>query len=273
MQDPQVLLLNALAGENDMIAALTDDYGNKAVLFDGMEQGGYHFIDKTPSATNLTNYTFKQIHQTAVLPSYELLHDEKLATQDLDYDVAKANEYLDKAFPEKDGDGFRLSPDGNRIQFALSSRADKALVACISQMLVGYWRDVGVDTRFDVVDRSLARFHKNANQHFAIIEYFPGGARDAFLLPTPWGPMLHNAVYGILWFHCYRAEGGEEPPENLMRQIELWNTINATADQEARAEKMCEILANAAEGFYDIRIAVPPVELWHRKRQDAQRSR
>lgn len=32
--------------------------------------------------------------------------------------------------------------------------------------------------------------------------------------------------------------------------------INATADQEAPVEMMREILANAAEGFYDIRIAV-----------------
>lgn len=194
VQDPQVLLLNALAGENDMIAALTDDYGNKAVLFAGMEQGGYRFIDKTPSASNHTNYTFKQIHQTAVLPSYELLHDEKLATQYLNYDVAQANEYLDKAFPEKNNDGFRLGPNGNRIQFALLTRADKTFMAVIGQMLVGYWRDLGVDTRFDVVDRSLVRFRKNANQHYDIIEYFPGGARGAFLRPTPWGPMHHNAV-------------------------------------------------------------------------------
>lgn len=296
VQDPQVLLLKALAGEIDMIATLINDPENKAVLFDGQEAGGYRFIDMTPSDANLANYAVNQMHQdpvlrevlrnrdfraglshainrqeiidlvfigqamplqTAVLPSYELLYNDKLATQYLDYDVDKANEYLDMAFPERDEEGFRLGPDGNRIQFALLTRADKAFMADISQMVADYWKQVGVDVRVDVVDRNLVRSRKNANQHDLIIEDFPGGARDAFLRPTPWVPMHHNAAYGIPWYDWHRGEGGEEPPENIKRQLELWDAVNATADQEKRVELMREILANGAEDFYNIGIAVP----------------
>ena len=41
----------------------------------------------------------------------------RLAKQYTEYDVGKANEYLDKAYPKKDSEGFRLGPDGKRITF------------------------------------------------------------------------------------------------------------------------------------------------------------
>ena len=38
--------------------------------------------------------------------------NDKLAEQYTEYDVKKANEYLDKALPKKDANGMRLMPDG-----------------------------------------------------------------------------------------------------------------------------------------------------------------
>ena len=296
-QDPQVLLLKALAGEIDMLGALITDPENKAVLFDGRERGNYRFFDLTPSDSNLLNFAFNQVHkdpalgellrdrafraalshgvnrqeiidlifigqaqpmQTAVLPSFPQLYNETLATQHLDYDPDLANRMLDEAgYAERDAEGFRLRADGERVGFSILTRADKAFMADAGQMMANGWRELGVDVRIDVVDRNLVRSRKNANDHDVIVEDFPGGARDALLRPTPWVPMHHNAAYGIPWFDWQRGEGGQEPPANIQRQLELWRTVNATADTEKRMAAMREILANAAEDFYNIGVAVP----------------
>ncbi len=297
VQDPQVLLLKALAGEIDMIGTLINEPENKAVLFDSQERGDYRFFDMTPSDSNLLNFAFNQMHkdpamrellrdkqfraalshgidrqeiidlifigqatpmQTAVLPSYPQLYNERLATQFLDYDPDLANQMLDEAgYTERDAEGFRLREDGERLGFAILTRADKAFMADAGQMMVEDWKELGVDVRLDVVDRNLVRSRKNANDHDVIVEDFPGGARDALLRPTPWVPMHHNAAYGIPWYDWHRGEGGEEPPANIMRQFELWEQVNATADTEKRLEAMRQILENAADEFHNIGVAVP----------------
>ncbi|WP_422367413.1 ABC transporter substrate-binding protein [Pelagibius sp.] len=301
VQDPEVLLLKALAGEIDMIATMINTVANKAVLFDGREKGDFDFFELIPSDSNLATYSFNQVHkdpvlrevlankdfraglshainrqeiidlvfigqgtpmQTGVLPSYEPLYNEQLAKQFLDYDVDKANALLDKAgFAQRDDDGWRLGPDGQPIEFAILTRADKKFMADSSLMVVEHWKKVGINARVDIVERSLVRSRKNANEHDVIIEDFPGGARDAFLRPTPWVPMHHNAAYGIPWYDWHRGrEGGTEPPAHVKRQLELWDQVNALAEPAEREAAMREILQIAADSFYTIGIVVPKAD-------------
>ncbi|WP_420346321.1 ABC transporter substrate-binding protein [Pelagibius sp.] len=298
VQDPEVLLLKALAGEIDMIGTMLNTVSNKAVLFDGREKADFDFFELVPSDSNLATYSFNQMHkdpvlrevlankdfraglshainrqeiidlvfigqgtpmQTAVLPSYKPLYNEQLAKQFTEYDVDKANALLDKAgFAERDSDGWRLGPDGKPIEFAILTRADKKFMADSSLMVVEHWKQVGINARVDIVERSLVRSRKNANDHDVIIEDFPGGARDAFLRPTPWVPMHHNAAYGIPWYDWQRGrEGGAEPPAHVRRQLELWEEVNSLADPQKREEAMREILQIAADSFYTIGIVVP----------------
>jgi peptide/nickel transport system substrate-binding protein len=49
-------------------------------------------------------------------------HSEQLSKQYTEYDVALANDYLDLAgYSERDGQGYRLGPDGNSITFTLET--------------------------------------------------------------------------------------------------------------------------------------------------------
>lgn len=298
VQDPEVLLLKAIAGEIDMTASHINTVENRAVLFDNMERGNYDFFEVTPSDANLATYSFNQAHrdpvlreilqnrdfraalshaidrqeiidlvfigqgtpaQTAVLPGFPELYNEQLATQYLEYDVDRANEMLDAAgFADRDADGHRLGPDGNPIRLSVLTRSDKQFMVDTTEMVVGYWQDVGIDARMDVVERSLVRQRKNANEHDVIIEDFPGGNFDAYLRPTPWVPIHHNAAYGIPWFYWWQGnEGAEEPPAHVVRQLELWDRMNATVDQDQRAELMREMLQIAADSFYTIGVVVP----------------
>lgn len=297
LQDFQVLLLKALAGELDMHGEHINTPENKSVLFDGQEAGDYRFYELKPADANLANYAFNQAHkdpvlrevlgnknfraglshainrqeiidlvfigqampfQTAILPEYEPLYNEQLATQYLEYDVDKANALLDEAgYAERDAAGLRLGPDGNPIRFALLTRSDKTYMADIGQMVVGYWREVGVDARVDVVERSLVRSRKDANDHDVIVEDFSAGKRDAMLSPTQYIPVNHNSAYGIPWFDWWRGQGGEEPPEHVRAQLETWAKISTLSDEEERFALMREILQVSADSFYNIGIAAP----------------
>ena len=298
VQDMEVLLLKAIAGEIDMTASHINTVENKAVLFDNRERGNYDFFELSPSDSNLVTYSINQTHkdpvlrevlqnkdfraalshainrqeiidlvfigqgkamQTAVLPDFPELYNEQLATQFLEHDPDKANALLDKAgFTERNGDGMRLGPNGEPIRIAILTRADKKFMADASQMVVEGWRDVGIDARVDVVERSLVRQRKNANDHDIIIEDFPGGKGDAYLRPTPWVPIHHNAAYGIPWHYWWLGkDGAEEPPAHVKRQLALWDEMNATVDEARRTELMREILQIAADSFYTLGVMVP----------------
>ena len=298
VQDPEVLLLKAVAGEIDMLTGLITSVENKAVLFDGREKGNFDFFELTPSDSNLATYSFNQMHkdpvlrdvlrnkdfraglshainrkeiidlvfigqgtplQTAVLPSYKELYNEQLATQFLAHDVKKANALLDKAgFAKRDTDGWRLDPNGKPIEFAILTRADKKFMADSSLMVVEHWKKVGIKARVDVVERSLVRSRKNANDHDVIIEDFPGGARDAYLKPTPWVPIHHNAAYGMPWYYWWKGKkGAEEPPAHIKRQLALWDEMKSSADPAKQKANMREILQIAADSFYTIGVVVP----------------
>jgi peptide/nickel transport system substrate-binding protein len=296
-QDPELLVLKTLAGEINMYADLINTPENKAVLYDGRKKGHYDFFDMIPSDANLATFSFNQTHknpvlrqvlgnkdfraglshainrkeiidlvfvgqgtpmQTAILPSYPLLYNKQLATQFLEYDVAKANALLDKAgFAKKSSDGWRLGPDGKPIEFAILARSDKKFMVDISLMLVEYWKKVNVKARVDVAERSLVRTRRDANEHDVIVEDMPGGARDAFMNPVAWVPMHHNAAYGVPWKQWYLGQGGQEPPAHVKRQLKLWDDVLSTADEAKRVASMKEILQIAADSFYTIGILVP----------------
>ncbi len=146
VSDEQVLVLKILNGEIDMMDQFIATAANKPVFYDNQAKGGYHFFETTPTLTNtafiqlnlnhsdpvkkkiFNNKDFriglsyainrKEIIEQAVgglgqpprrapRPDSPFCH-ERLAKQYTEYDVEKANEYLDKVLPKKDAQGMRL---------------------------------------------------------------------------------------------------------------------------------------------------------------------
>ena len=148
-----MLVLKVLNGEIDMMDQFIATAANKPVFYDNQAKGGYHFFETTAPPANRGDYPLnlnhsdavkrdvfhnkdfriglshainrKEIielvfggegepHQAAPRPDSPFWH-EKLAKQYTEFDVTKANEYLDKALPKKDAQGFRLLPDGKPL--------------------------------------------------------------------------------------------------------------------------------------------------------------
>jgi peptide/nickel transport system substrate-binding protein len=297
VQDDQVLLLKAIAGELDMHAAHINDVENRAVLTDNQARGNFRFFDLLPSEAADTAIMLNMTHrdptlrkifgerdfrvalsigfdrkvildqvfvsegfitQPAIRPDFPLLYDERLAKQHTEFDQAAANKLLDGLGFQRGANGIRQGPDGKPIRFSILVRNDKKFMIDTIELVVHYWKQLGLDVSMDVAERSLVRQRMFGNQHDVSIEDLPGGKQDVFLRPQQLLPMHHNATYGISWVWWYLGrDGAEEPPPSVRRQFDLWARINATNDQDKRVADMREIIKIAAENFFLMGVSAP----------------
>jgi peptide/nickel transport system substrate-binding protein len=297
IQDDQVHLLKILGGEIDFELGGIASVENKAVFADNATRGNYRFIDLKPAVSNITAYSFnlnsrnpvlrqifnnktfriamshaidrqainEQIYvgqldvmQPAIRPDYPVLYNERLAKQYTTYDVALANRLLDEAgFAKKDSRGIRLGPDGKPISFGLMTRSDKKFMVDTSELLSLYFKEVGIDARLDVLERSLTRQRSDSNEFDVIVEDIEGGRWDVFLRPYQLVPTGRNSGYGLQWLAWWMKRGGEEPPPQVKRQYALFDQINATTDEAKRIELMRELIEIAADVFPMVGIGAP----------------
>ncbi|WP_211659212.1 ABC transporter substrate-binding protein [Phytoactinopolyspora halophila] len=302
IQDEEVILLRVVSGDIDFQLRPVNSLENRPVLAEDRESGGYRFFDAVPANMNTMALCLNLSHendevrevfrnkdfriglshaidreeiitavyqrqgepwQCAPRPESEL-YNEELAKQYTEYDVDLANEYLDGVLPDKDGDGYRLLPSGDRLQilieFATGIWPDYPDTL---NLIEGYWKKVGVDTSINGIDRSLFLERTEAGDHDAAVWQGSGGLNDIYLAPRFYVPTIAgNAAYAVTWTRWYQSggESGEEPPDAMRRQFELYDQIKATTDPEEQASAMAEILRIAREEFWVMGINLQPDE-------------
>jgi len=305
VQDNQVMILKALGGEIDMQDRNVSDLQSKPVLADGREAGGYHFFDVVQPTENSDIITFNQTHKNPALRevfqnkdfrvglSYAInrqelidllyvgqgepwqpaphrespFYNEQLAKQFTEYDLDKANEHLDLAYPDKDADGFRMGPDGKRITFVIETTNDKAPHrGDLGTYLVEAWTKVGVECVLKVEDRALQYTHMNANEHDVVIGNGVSGIGPGIILdPRYYLPVTSEARYGAAWVKWFDPGNkglgteAEEPPEIVKQQMDLYRQLQGTADQQQQFDLMTQIITIAVDQFYAIGISTPPL--------------
>jgi peptide/nickel transport system substrate-binding protein len=265
-----------------------------------MEAGGYHFFETPSSFMNTMIISLNLTHQDPVKReifqnqdfriglSYAInreqiidlvlygqgipyqsaprpdtaLYNEQLATQYLDYDVDLANDYLDRAgYSERDDDGYRLGPDGQRISFTMdvitTYRYDWNLMV---ELVAQDWQRVGVEMQPNIIERAQLYERKAANQQDAVVWIGDGGLGST-LEPRYYFPYSVESNYAEAWQYWYNNpehELAEEPPMSVQDQMALYDQLKSTADVEEQNALMAEILQEAADAFYVIGISLPP---------------
>jgi peptide/nickel transport system substrate-binding protein len=296
--DVEALVLQALNGEIDMQDRHIATNDNKAVFFDNMDAGGYHFFETIPSSMNQMMISLNLTHPDPVkreifqnkdfriglsyaINRQELIdlvfvgqgepwqgapsptspfYNEQLAKQYTEYDVDKANEYLDKAgYAARDSDGYRLGPDGNRISFVVEVTEVNTAQVDMMEVIVGYWQAVGIDAQFRSEDRSLMYANKDANLHDAAVWGGDGGL-DVILEPRYYFPFSNESLYAEAWQYWYTSPDydlAEEPVAAAKRQMELYDQLKSTGDLAQQTALMEEILQIAADEFWVMGVALP----------------
>jgi peptide/nickel transport system substrate-binding protein len=296
LADAQVLVLKALNGEIDFMDRHLNAPANKPLFIDNQDKGGYVLFDAKPTTANNMVIQFNLTHpdpvkrevfqnkdfriglshainrqeiidlvyigqsepyQAAPRPE-SAFYNERLARQYTEYDVAKANEHLDKVLSNKDGEGFRLGPDGKRFSFVMEiDGARTTFVDELNQIVPNHWKAVGIEASVKPMDRSLWETRVRDGSDFdATAHRFGGGSGQAVILdPRYWFPESNNAMYAkrwVAWYLSSESDLAEEPPAEVKKQMELYNQLKGTADEARQAEIMKEILEIAADQFYTI---------------------
>jgi len=300
VQNNEVLLLQAMNGELDMHVRHINLDSNKAVLAENRESGGYRFFDTVQAIMNHAVVSLNLTHQDPVMreifqnkdfriglshainrqeiidavfvsqgepwqaaPRRETpFFSETLAKQYTEYDVDLANEHLDRVLPDKDSDGWRLRPDGERLTVIVEVPSGGASAPVDTMnLVVTYWQQVGVNAQLEPEDRSIFDTRRNANQHDCVVWQGAGGL-DVILNPPYYLPFSTRSDYAIPWALWYTKAASpdaepEEPPEAARRQMELYDELNATSDMAEQEALMKEILVIAEEQFYCMGLVLP----------------
>ncbi|HEY6740565.1 MAG TPA: ABC transporter substrate-binding protein [Actinopolymorphaceae bacterium] len=294
INEVQVMVTKASAGEFDMHCRHFNTLVNKPVLAKWRERGDYRFFDLQSGSMNHTLIQLNLTHkdptlramfnnkkfrigmshainrqeiidaafqkqgkpwQAAPRPESEL-YDEEMATQYIEYDVDLANKYLDEAgYAKKDGQGRRLRPDGEPIVFTLAFSSElRPEWADTADLLSKYWKAVGLTVRVQPLSRSLWVDRVVANEHDLVIWQGDQGGYNALatiLEPFYFFPQTSGSRFAVRWAEWYMTDGkeGDEPPEPNKRQMQLYDQILATTDQDEQLALIKQILAIAKEEF------------------------
>jgi peptide/nickel transport system substrate-binding protein len=303
MNDVEPLVLKVANGEIDMMDQFFAIPQNRPMIYDNQERGQYHLYTTTSTEPNTAVIDFNMNHkdpvvrdifrnknfriglshainrqevinlvfmgqgipfQAAPLPG-TVFYNDKLATQYLEYNVDLANKFLDDAgLSRKDGEGFRLRPDGKRLEVIIHIMDFHVEMKDIIQLLAGYWNKVGVWTTTRISERNLWEVQVRANADFdATVHRFGGGFGMAVLTdPRYYFPFNGNSMYAPAWQLWWNNPSGtgaayrpEEPPAAAKRQMDLYDQIRITGDTAKQQELMREILDIATEEFYVIGIS------------------
>jgi peptide/nickel transport system substrate-binding protein len=300
VNDAEVLLLKATSGEIDMQDRNLTSLQNKPVLAASREDGEYRFFDSDPDRMNLVGIAFNMTHKDPVkrevlaskdfriglshaINRQEIIdvvyrrqgrpwqlsprpetrfHNERLATQYLEYDEDLANDHLDRAgYSERNADGFRLGPDGERIVLQLSLTTEFGEEwAGVADLLKRYWANVGVATSVDVQGTSLYIERWSANNfQLNIWEGYGGADYDTILDPAWYLPQTAYGAPAPSWAEWYATRGakGVEPPDLVRQQYELYDQIKQSSDYDKQSMLMNRILDISADLFHSIGICLP----------------
>ena len=297
IKQEEAALLKVLNGE---VEVSTPELKDKPVVAKNRERGDYRLFDVVPEAMNvaciypnlthenpvkreiLSNKDFRiglsyainrqeiikavfqrQGEPWQVAPRRESVYfDEEFAKQYSEYDVDKANQSLDRAYPKKDSKGVRLGPDGKPISLTIDVANIIPTWPDVLDFVAGFWRAVGVDAQLNAGSAELVVERGEANKHDISVWAGEGGLDGVVLLnPYNYLPLLNPYSYfGVRWAQWYTTEGkaGERPPAHIRRQMELYDQVKATADADEQVRLMKQVLAVAKDQFHAIGISMLP---------------
>jgi peptide/nickel transport system substrate-binding protein len=203
------------------------------------------------------------------------LYNESLANQYTEYDVAKANEFLDKVLPDKDAEGMRLGKDGQRVSIiwtlldANYTGGDAKSWIQASELMTGYFKEVGVEVKLDVVSDQVFSNERRGTNDVDMFTFHggEGGAGMSAIIDPRWHiPAEFWGIFGLGWYNWRAAteadreklvaEGSAMPlDEKRQAERDAWEKATQQTTRDGQVAAMKAVLDASAEELYTLGIA------------------
>jgi len=135
------------------------------------------------------------------------------------YNPEEANRLLDEiGLDKRDADGWRLGPDGKTFVIPFEISAASPDLVPVTELVVEYFKAVGIKTTMKVIDNALRAERKNANELQAQVFWTSLPVWHNFA-----GFLAGDITSWPLWDRWYNTGGkeGEEPPADVKRFLDL----------------------------------------------------
>lgn len=184
-------------------------------------------------------------------PEGSAIYNEDLVATWVGYDPDRANALLDGlGLTERDGDGYRLRPDGETLEIIISTALFASDINML-ELVAEFWADVGIKTSLDVIERTLYLDRVNANE--VMMGHWPMGRAAFFLIdPAAYAASLADGPWAPAWGEYYLDRGRDyatAPPEDHLL-YGVWDRLDAASVAATQEEAIAlgeEILALHAE--------------------------
>jgi len=193
--------------------------------------------------------------QLTVVPQSKY-YEEKFAKAYAEYNPQKADQILDELGLKRGSDGYRIRPDGKRLEILIEYTQTETPKREVTELVQHYWESIGIKTAVKEIENSLrsTRYQGNLVQ----IGVWHADACSDILFPVDrrWfvPGYTHDTTWAPLWAQWVDSNGkaGEEPPQEIKRLRNLWDQMQATTSEKTRIRLGKEILKVQAENLWCI---------------------
>ncbi len=175
-----------------------------------------------------------------------------------DYDLERANQLLDDiGLTERDGEGYRLLPNGDTLQFTIEMYRIGQVEAPKVELLTEQWSDLGLRVQMEEISGELQ--HQRAPANMMDANTWGGDKASDILFPinpqfvVPLAPSWEMSAW-TEWARWLNEDGqsGEEPPQILKDIRGWWDEMIVEPERDRRIELGKKILEQQAENLWVI---------------------
>jgi peptide/nickel transport system substrate-binding protein len=265
VQNSEMVILKILAGEVDHSYEFLS-IPNVPLLKEKESEGGYKIYLNTLHRTandihlNLTyqDEAWRQVvRDVRFRKALDLALDKKEIAdtvfygfanpspiQNTERDLDEANRLLDEMGLKRDAAGYRLGPDGKRIEIPFEVSSQFSDFAILGELVVEQWKQLGLDVSLKQIDATLYDTRNKANELKATIMFTPGPVQ---WVREQWG----QNIWAPLWDQWWNSGGrqGEEPPQEALELFRAIASLRELSHEEA-LRKREEIRRNIGENYW-----------------------
>ena len=157
-------------------------------------------------------------------------------TKNIEYDVDRANELLDKIVPNRGSDGYRTLPSGEELQYFVGTAPAFGAWPEITEHVANNYKAVGINAEPKISEFGLLLNKARAGEMHGIV-WANDYTADVFVWPAKTMPGTYWAPGYGQWWTSKGAEG-PEPPDYLKQLLDWWQEgQSANPENQARLGK------------------------------------